>query len=306
MAIALGNASFALDDTTAGWRKTSLDLFSRIINISPTDYPMFNNTGNVRTNNVLVTWQTRTLPSRANNFTLEGANFTFNTTAQPSRVSNSTQIISQGIEVSGSAQAEAHYGIRDLMADQIEYRMEQWKGSAEFALIRATQDSGASDTPRQMDGLLAAITTLASDAAGDTLSESTYIDQQKIIWDQGPKPRDVMTNSSLRTTIDAFNALGKTTWQAPGDATEVTNMLLLYHGSFGTVRNHLSRDLPQTATTSDMVTLDFRNFHKAWLRPVFMRKVDSGADSMQSAIVGELSLKYDDEKAASKYLNILL
>lgn len=261
---------------------------------------MFTMTGNVRTHNTVTTWQTRDLPARAENSTTEGADFTFNNLADATRVTNTAQIITQGVEVSGTAQAESHYGIKDLMRDQLDYRMEQWKGSAERVLIRSTQVTGDSDTVRTMGGLLSSIATVASTNSNNSLTETLYIGLQKAVWDQGTKARDCLTNGSLRIVIDTFNALGKTTWQAPSTLPEVTNMLLLYHGSFGTVRNHLSRDLNDGDGTAELVMLDFTKWSKAWLRPVHLRKIDSQADSFQTAIVGELTLKYDDEGAAGK------
>lgn len=288
-----------------GWKQPSL--MGKIINISPVDYPMFTHSGNTRATDVRHYWQTRTLPDR--DYTAitreEGSTFTYELTAAPSRVSNTCHILWVGAEVSGTAQEIQYHGIAKLLADQISYRSEQWKGACEHALIKSVETVGdTSGGSRRMDGLMAAITSNASSNGGDTLTELEYIQQLKAVWERGPKARHVMTNGSLRTTIDKFDAQGGSKWIATTDK-EVVNMVLVYQSSFGTVQNLLSRDLQDTAT-AEMVALDFRNFHKAWLRPVRMTKPAIDGDFLRSVVMGELTLQYDDERAATKLTNILV
>lgn len=303
MAIGTGNTTFAIDQTTAGWRKPTLgiDLFAKIITISPTDYPFFTMSGNVKTNNHLTQWQTRSLPARASggNSAIEGAEWTYASVQQPSRVTNFTQIMTIGVEISGRAQAESHFGIRGLMQDQIGYRMESLKGYTENRLIQSTLVTGDTTAATQMTGLLAAISTNASTHGNDTLEENDYIDLFKDIWKAGAHARDVLVNAGLQTTIDGFNANGGTKWIATTEK-EVVNLVQVYQTAFGTVRNHLSRDLEDGDGTAEIVALDFANFHKAWLRPTQMKRPDTTGDYTRANIIHELTLKFDNEAAAAK------
>ncbi len=305
MAIGAGNLTYPINQTTAGWRKPSLDLFSRIINISPTDYVFFSHTDNVKTNNVLTQWQLRRLPSRAfDGITRqEGADFSYRDVRQPTRVSNTAHILWIGVELSETAIAESHFGIASLWNDQLNDAMEVWKGAAERAFIRSTESTGATNGARYMDGLLASITTNASTGPNGnnaTLDETGYINLLRLVWDKGPRARDVMMNASLQMVVDQFNAVNGTKQVFVTDE-GITNMVTFYRSSFGVVRNHLTRDLEDGDGTAEMVALDFKNFHKAWLRRVHMRPIASDADAMRSAVVGETTLKYDDEQAAAKY-----
>jgi hypothetical protein len=307
--MAVRGISNVLDTTTAGWRKTSLDLFPRIINISPTDYPMFSMTGNVRTNNVTVTWQRRSLASR--DFTsidrVEGSTFAYESVEQPIRVSNTCAIFWTGVEVTGTSQAESHYGIRKLLEDQKELRAEEWKGHVEDGLINSvetSQSDAGNSAARQMDGLLAAITTNASDMNdAHTLSETAFIRLLKDVWESGPKARDVLVPSTLQMVIDKFDADGATKW-IQTTSKEIVNMVLVYQSSFGSVRAHLSRDLQNGGGTADIAAIDFRFWNKAWLRTPHMTKPSIDGDYIRSVILGELSLKYDAEDAASKYTGV--
>lgn len=300
------NMTYGLDQTTPGWRKSSLDMMSKIINISPTDYVFFSHTGNTSTNNVTTTWQLRRLPARGfDGFTrIEGLDFVattnFEGVTQPTRVTNTAHILWIGVEVTGSADAESHYGIANLFRDQVGFNSEIWKGAAENALIRSSESTGTSTGERYMDGLLASITTNASDNSAATLSETKYIDLLRLVWDKGPKARDVMVNASLQMVIDRFNANGGTKQVMVTDE-GITNMITFYRSAFGVVRNHLTRDLEDGDGTAEIVAIDFRNYHKAWLRRVSLIPLPKTSDGTRGIILGELTLKYDDEQAAAKF-----
>ena len=299
------NTSYSITGTTLGWREPSL--MGKIITISPEDYVVFSHTGNTRAKDTQHYWQTRLLPTRdfdasnggANITQIEGATYSYSTVTEPSRPGNTTQIFWVGAEVSGTAEAISYYGIAKLLADQVDYRSRQWKGGVERALVRAVETTGNTETARRMDGLLAAITTNASTNGNATLTETQYIEQLKAVWDNGPKARHVLTNGSLRLTIDKFDAQGATKW-IQTTAKEVVNMVLIYQSTFGTVQNMLSRDLEDGNGTAELIAIDFSNFKKAWLRPVRMTKPAIDGDYLRTIVLGELTLEYADERAASK------
>lgn len=125
--------SYLIDQTTAGWRRPTLEYMSEIINISPMDYVFFSNTDNIDTRNIKTEWQLRHLPARSfSGFTRqEGLDFVASTNfqgvTQPTRVSNTCHILWIGTEVSDSSQAESHFGAANLMQDQLDFNGEVWK-----------------------------------------------------------------------------------------------------------------------------------------------------------------------------------
>ncbi len=301
-----GNATYDLGGSDGtGWRKPSIPLFQRMINISPTDYVFFHHTDNVKTNNVKTEWQYRRLPARGySSYTrYEGADFAYRAARQPTRVSNTAHILWIGVELTETAMAESHYGAPNLWNDQINDAAEVLKGSTENALIRSTETAADESNERMMDGLLASITTSASSFANTSLSETQFKDGLKLVWDKGPRARDVLLNASLQNVVDQFDAQGGTKQVFTTDE-GITNMVTFYRTAFGVVRNHLCRDLVDTTSGAEIVFIDFRHYHKAWLRKPAMKMVPSTADAMRGVIVQELTLKYDDETAAAKYTAI--
>lgn len=298
-----GNTVYATSPALSqvpGWRQPSL--MGKIITISPEDYTFFTHMGNTRARDVKHYWQRRLLPSRDGDAIsrLEGATYSYTEVVEPDQPNNTTQIFWVGAEVSGTAESVAFHGIPKLLADQIDYRSRQWKGGVERSLVRSVETTGTTSTARKMDGVLAAIVTNASAyTSNHTLNETRYIEQLKAVWDQGPKARHVVTNGSLRLIIDKFDAQGATKW-IQTTAKEVVNMVLVYQSTFGTVQNLLSRDLEDGNGTAELVAIDFSNFKKAWLRPVRMTRPAIDGDYIRSIVLGELTMQYDDERAAAK------
>ena len=300
---ATNNTVYALDDTTAGFRRPSLELFSKIITIDPTDYPFFTLTGNSNTHNVTVEWQTRGLAARdKTNAAVEGAEYAYEDLAAPTRVSNTTQIFTKGVEVSGTAQAEAHYGVKNLMRDQIDLRSTEMKGDFEAALISGDAEAaGDATTARRMAGLeaIAGAASGQTESGGDAvLTETMFLNALKLVWNNGPKARDCMLGPNMQTVVNGFSADGATKWINTVDK-EVVNMVLVYQSSFGTIRFHLSRDVKDhaTDTTAQVFVFDKSYLSKVWLRRPFMAKPAVTGDYIRSNMVAEMTFKYDDDQA---------
>ena len=242
-------------------------------------------------------WQTRDLTTRSDNATVEGASYTFAAPVLPSRVDNLTQIIKKDVRISGSSQATARHAISDLVSDQMEQLMIEWKTDAEHALLRGSSASGnASDSARRMDGLLNAVSTNTSSVSGVTITETIFNDLLQDVWESGGKPRDVLVNGYLKRRISTF--VGNAEKRFGQSEKRVTNVISIYDSDFSTVAVQTSRDMPATAGQHTVAVLDRDLFAKAWLRPVVTKRVAETADSIDIVILGELTLEYGNEAAA--------
>jgi len=274
------------------------DVMDIIFQITPEDTPFFNMIGSSDANSPKHEWQVRSLTTRSDNAQVEGHTFSFAAPVLPTRVSNFTQIIEKTARVSGSSQASARYAISNLVADQIEQRMVEWKTDTEHALLRGSSASGnASDTARRMDGLLNAVSTnLTAFASGITLGETELNDLLESVWNSGGKPRDALVNGFLKRRISSFS--GNAQKRFDQSAKEVVNTIAIYESDFSTVAVQLSRDIPSGTNANSLVVLDRDMFAKAWLRTPTTERVAKVADSIDTVIQGEVTLEYGNEAAA--------
>ncbi len=274
------------------------DVLQTIFQITPEDTPYFNMISDTSANSPNHQWQIRSLTTRQDNAQVEGATFTFAAPNTPTRVTNLTQIIEKTARVSGSNQASAMHAISDLVADQTELRMVEWKTDTEHALLRGSQASGnASDTARRMTGLLNAITTNATSfASGVTLGETELNDLLETIWDAGGKPADVLVHGFLKRRISTFSGNAQKQFQQVEK--RVTNTIAIYQSDFSEVAVQLSRDMPNGAAANTLVAIDRSMFGKAWLRTPTVERSPKVADSIDTVILGELTHEYGNEAAA--------
>jgi len=304
------NIATTLGTTGISWRK--LDIVDKIYNLDPTTTPFFelidkNATARSRQHD----WQTRTLKTRALNAMFEGADFTFSNLANPTRVTNFTQIVEQGVEVSRSAAKESYYGtgMNTLMRDQVDLRTVEHRNDLEFNLINSTLAMGATSTAQTMRGLRASITTNVTTALGITLTETLFVNMMSMCWAaSGVQADTVLTGRFLQQVINSFTGLGATKWL---DVTtrEITNQVLQYNSSFGSVQVMLSRDVTAAtglATTSNELLAFNRSWnHVAWFDKTFVKPVlQDVADAERMAIISELTFQHDNEKSGWKWVGL--
>ncbi|WP_294447503.1 DUF5309 family protein, partial [uncultured Mailhella sp.] len=131
------------------------DLMDMIFNVAPTDTPFLSMCGKSEATQTLHEWQTDTLASPAENAALEGADTTAFSESFTTELSNKTQILRKGINVSGTAQAVKQAGVSRQYAYQMALRTRELKKDVEYALLQnkvARADNGSSEG-RLMTGL---------------------------------------------------------------------------------------------------------------------------------------------------------
>jgi len=274
------------------------DVLQVIHQITPEDTPFYNMIGESTANSPKHEWQVRSLTTRSDNAQTEGRSFTFAAPVLPTRVSNFTQIIEKTARVSGTSQATSRHAISDLVADQIEQRMVEWKTDTEHALLRGSSASGnASNVARRMTGLLNAVSTnLTAFASGITLGETQLNDLLESVWNSGGKPRDALVNGFLKRRISNFSGNAQKRFDQADR--EVVNTIAIYESDFSTVAVQLSRDIPSGTNANSLVVLDRDMFAKSWLRAPTTERAAKTADSIDTVIQGELTLEYGNEAAA--------
>lgn len=100
-----------------------------------------------------------TLAAAALNVGIEGAAFSVADPTQPTRLSNNTQIFTDGVTISGTQMQVNHAGMADPMKYQIAKQLKEHAKDIELALMAGSRASGSSGVARQMVGAINAIST---------------------------------------------------------------------------------------------------------------------------------------------------
>jgi hypothetical protein len=293
-----------------GWRK--LDIMERIIDQDPRATPFFEISGMSEARTTKHEWQVRGVPDRVTNETLEGAALAGQEVDIPSRVFNTCQILTTGVEVTRTSQRESHYGVGSIWQDQIDHFSYVHRGDTEFDLINNVEAVESTTTAvRAMDGLVAALSTNATDQGGIAFSETMFIDAIKTSWDNQDAPvLDCLTNASLKRGIDTFASVGAVR-NMEVRTRDVVHLVTKYFSSFGEVDIHLTRDLNDNGSQltgvdadNDIVFFDRRQMSKAYLDRTHLQPVAKTADADTLVIISELTLNYGNELGGVVYTDV--
>lgn len=99
------------------------------------------------------------LAAAAANASIEGVAFSVVDPTQPTRLSNNTQIFTDGVTISGTQMEVTHAGMGDPMKYQIAKQMKEHAKDIEAALMAGSRASGSSGVARQLVGVINAIST---------------------------------------------------------------------------------------------------------------------------------------------------
>ena len=277
------------------------DLLDVIGDVSPDDTPLATMLSTSTAQNTLHEWLEEYLtPPTTVTYASEGAGATYSTLTAPARRNNITAIVTRTFRVSGTERAVNNAGVSDPLDYQSAKAMRQWKMDQEFTLVRGAVASGASGTARQMAGLQAVITTLATARnSGTSLSETEFQDMAQDSWTQGGTENSfdlVLVPFGLKRKIDSFTA-GATKYV---DATDkrLTQPVAVYETSAGVHRIMQHRYVNSAAGTVAFVGIKEDLFKVAYLRKPFRELLAKDGDRDNGQIVGEFTLEYLAERSS--------
>lgn len=224
------------------------------------------------------------------------------------RRQNYTQIFTAGIEVSGSMQAAAAYGVADEVDYQKQERMRELLRDLENCVINgvapAVDPQGSSTVRRSMNGIVKQIATNRfqpgvgsipdGDGAGSNeLNESVLNAALKAIWDQSSGVVDtIVVGGSQKRRINSF-ASGSRAY-LPDDQT-YSDMISVYESDFGVCRVVLSRWVPVgsvlllDSSRVSVMPLQGRSFH--------YKPLSAKGDAVGGQVIGEYTLEFKNENA---------
>lgn len=272
-----------------------------IENISPTKTPFQSSIGREKINNTLFQWQEDTLRAVAANAAVEGANPTDITAVPTVMRTNFTQIMTESLIVSGTADVVSTYGRAKETAYQLAKSSAQVKRDLENALVGApavtAKAAGSSGVARTMAGFQAQINvsgtsnlTVTGSGQG-SLTEAFLLANLQIVYNAGADPTVVSVTPIDSVIVANFaTSAGRPRPMASGSSGDMTvvNAVNVYVSPFGETKIVLNR----FQKTLNTLVYDPEMWKLAVLRPWARVPLAQVGDATRNMIVGEFSLKH--------------
>lgn len=292
------------------------DLSNIISMISPEETPFMSAIGKTKATATKHEWLQDTLAAAdKDNALAEGADATDTTLTGPVRISNSTQVFTKDVRVSGTLQAVMTAGTKDELARQIAKKGKEIKRDIEAALVSANPSVAAGT--RKLGGAEAFIVTNAQHGANGVsvgysggvvgavtpgtpraLTEPMFIACLQGIWNAGGDPAKVIAPGTLKTKISSFVG-GGTKQQNAKDKT-VHQSIDVYASDFGTVDILPHRFM----STTTVIAFSPELWNVATLRAFEKKELGKTGDSDKFMLVTELSLECLNEAGNGKIADL--
>lgn len=259
--------------------------------------------GTSTASNTLHSWLTENLTRPTSvSADVEGADTTFTDLTQPARANNVTQIIKQPIQVSRTERKVNVAGMGDPYAYQKAKGLRNLKMKMEYALLNAVFASGASGVARQMNGLDAFITSIATARnSGTSFSEQELNDMSADAYNvvNADKIFDmVLCTVKIKQAIAGFG--GNSTRYIDASEKRLIKDVLVYDSAVGSHRIMQHRDVRNVAGSTTVYGIR-EDMHKvAYLdQPMFEELAKTG-DSDKAHWVTEFTHEAIQERADLK------
>ena len=276
------------------------DVSEIITNIAPDETPLYSRIGRTKATQTTHEWLEDDLGSAQQNAQEEGYTY-FTVSATPRvRLSNYTQIMHRGVQVTDTQEAVLHYGIRSEMAYQMQKQLKELAFDCENAIITQTNKIAGSMTPtvaREFGGLSYWIITnvLSNGGTARGLTFDLINNALEQTWNEGGKPSILLVSPRNKRVISTFTA-GNVKYMEGNKTHKLSQMISVLETDFGTIQCMTDRFMP-----NDIVYgLSPEYIKKAFLRPFRTGEIPKINDMGRRMINGEWTLEMRAEKAHFK------
>jgi hypothetical protein len=274
----------------------------KITNLSPTKTPFTSTIGTEKITNTLHQWQEDSLRAVGVNAQVEGFDAVDGTLAATVMRNNVTQIFSETIKVSGTADAVDTYGRAKETAYQLSKASAQVKRDLENAFVGINQAAVNTNaaTARKTASVFAQIDSsmlVKTGATNTPLSEANLLTSLQKAWTEGAEPTTAMVTADDSLVVADFaKASGRNREINNGTADrKIVNVVDLYVSPFGEVGVQLNRFLMPGKTLVYEADMWKRLILRDWFRETLAKT----GDNTKMMIVGEFGLKHKNYKASA-------
>ena len=276
------------------------DVSEIITNIAPDETPLYSRIGRTKATQTTHEWLEDDLGSAQQNAQEEGYTY-FTVSATPRvRLSNYTQIMHRGVQVTDTQEAVLHYGIRSEMAYQMQKQLKELAFDCENAIITQTNKIAGSMTPtvaREFGGLPYWIITnvLSNGGTARGLTFDLINNALEQTWNEGGKPSILLVSPRNKRVISTFTA-GNVKYMEGNKTHKLSQMISVLETDFGTIQCMTDRFMPNDVVYG----LSPEYIKKAFLRPFRTGEIPKINDMGRRMINGEWTLEMRAEKAHFK------
>jgi hypothetical protein len=234
----------------------------------------------------------------------EGFDPSFAVRTNPSRAANYTQIISAEFQVTDSERNSNTAGFKDRYTYEMQKAMLEWRRFAEYSIVRGSLISGTGSTARQLAGVFAQITTLATNQASVSLSETMMNSYLQNAWNNGGNVDMILVGGTLKRRISTFT--NTNTRFVDATQSNVNNTINVYDSDFGRVEIHKHRYVSGQVddTNLRMAGIQKDKWAVAHLDEPHYQEIPRTGYSSKGMIVGELTLEGLNQKSSFATTNL--
>lgn len=279
------------------------DLLDVIGDISPDETPLLTLFGTSTARGTLHEWLKYNV-SRPSTVSAdaEGADTQFTDLVAPSRDNNVTMIIKTPVQVSRTERKVNVAAVGDPFAFQKAEQLRVLKLKMEFAILNATKASGASGVARQMNGIDAFITSVATARnSGTSFSEAELNDMAADAYNtvSADKVFDmVLCTVKIKQAIAGFS--GNSTRYIDASDRKLVKDVLVYDSAVGSHRIMHHRDVRNDAGSTTVYGLREELQKVAYLDKPMFEELGKVGDADRGHWVTEFTLEVLEEKGNLK------
>lgn len=285
MTFAAGAGAYQYDD-----KAVREDLLSVLTNLSPTDTQLTSGLGQSSASSVLHEWLTDTLGSVKNNAAVEGADFTYPTLTNPTRLFNYTQTFTQPYQVSGTERAVNTAAFNDRYSYEATKAMKMIKNDFEYAVLRGSLACGTGSAARQLLGIKNFL-SLVTSQSGTSLTEAILNDLFQVQWDNGSECNALYGGMYIKRKVSGFTA--GSTKNVNSTDRRLVNAVDVYEADAAKmVKLFAHRHMTVSGDTNyDVMGLDEDKFRIAYLRKPTTVELAKTGDADKGAILFEATVE---------------
>lgn len=290
------------------------DLIDVIYNIDPYDTPFLSAIPKATASAITHEWQTDELRSPAVNTKIEGEDASINPGSFTTMNSNICQIVSETLQVTGTADAVNKAGRAKELGYQLAKKGKEIRLDMEHMLVgtplaKVTRSSSVAGQAGNIysyyksNGSLGA-TGVAPTGNGvntgtagtvRTLTEAMILTAAENIWREGGQANKLMCNSGLKKYISSSFKGRATQIQLDASSNRISQAVDVYESDFGSYAIELNRWFK----TDAVFMYDPKMHAMCYLRPFMHWELAKTGDSEKRQMLCEYTLRVNNEKSGA-------
>lgn len=290
------------------------DLIDIIYNIDPSDTPFMTAIGKGTAEAITHEWQTDELRAPALNTKIEGEDATINAGTFTTMASNICQIVSETLQVTGTAERVRKAGRKSELAYQIAKKGKEIKLDMEYMLVGTplAKVQRSSSVAGQAGNIFSYYKTNGSMGATGvaptgngvntgtagtlrTLTEDLILDASEKIWQEGGQANQIQCNSALKKHISATFKGRATEINLDASNSTVSQAVDVYETDFGKYTLKTNRWFK----TDAVFMFDPKMHSLNYLRPFTQFPLAKTGDSEKREMLAEYTLRVNNEKSGA-------